>query len=149
MIATDALARAAHNSTAENRRQGFDLRDIEHLFLPLVLNGSLGEILAYLARASAGGFTSNRTWLLHRGQTVSKLNSRPCTNRGQTVSKLNSRPCTLPISLLQQGQRISLRFASFIEGMLCTRQQSAGTHLWPSTRTREGPWRPSGIWRVA
>src|SRR5664280_2839735 len=134
MIATDALAHVAHNSTAENRRQGFDLRDIEHLFVPLVLNGSLGGILAYLARASTGGLTSNRTWLLHRGHTVSKLNSRPCT---------------LPISLLQQGQRISLRFASFIEGMLCTRQQSAGTHLWPSTHTREGPWRPSGNWRVA
>src|ERR1039458_9570658 len=38
MIATDALAHVAHNSTAENRRQGFDLRDIEHLFVPLVLN---------------------------------------------------------------------------------------------------------------
>src|SRR5664279_2547022 len=61
MIATDALAHVAHNSTAENRRQGLDLHDIEHLFVPLVLNGSLGEILAYLARASAGGFTSNRT----------------------------------------------------------------------------------------
>src|ERR1019366_9216427 len=103
MIATDALAHVAHNSTAENRRQGFDLRDIEHLFVPLVLNGSLGEILAYLARARAGGFTSNRTLMLHRGHTVSKLNSRPQT---------------LPSSFLQLGHRTSLRLASFMVSRL-------------------------------
>src|ERR1039458_6555549 len=103
MIATDALAHVAHNSTAENRRQGFDLRDIEHLFVPLVLNGSLGEILAYLARARAGGFTSNRTLMLHRGHTVSKLNSRPQT---------------LPSSFLQLGHRTSLRLASFVVSRL-------------------------------
>src|ERR1039458_4394942 len=109
MIATDALPHVAHNSTAENRRQGFDLRDIEHLFVPLVLNGSLGEILAYLARGSAGGLASIRTLMLHREQTVSRLNSRPRA---------------LPSSLLQRGHRNSLGWASFIDGMLCTRQQS-------------------------
>ena len=66
--------------------------------MPPVLNGSLGEILAYLARARAGGFTSNRTLMLHRGHTVSKLNSRPQT---------------LPSSFLQLGHRTSLRLASF------------------------------------
>src|ERR1017187_9399531 len=117
MIATDALAHVAHNSTAENRRQGFDLRDIEHLFVPLVLNGSLGEILAYLARASAGGFTSNRTLMLHREQTVSRLNSRPRA---------------LPSSLLQRGHRNSLGWASFIEcgyyppGPIARRLRSSG-----------------------
>src|ERR1039458_9464680 len=99
MIATDALAHVAHNSTAENRRQGFDLRDIEHLFVPLVLNGSLGEILAYLARARAGGFTSNRTLMLHRGHTVSKLNSRPC-RCSKIMSPLN---CNETLSPCKDG----------------------------------------------
>src|SRR5664279_670970 len=129
MIATDALAHVAHNSTAENRRKGLNLRDIEHLFVPLVLNGSLGGILAYWARARAGGLTSNRTLMLHREQTVSRLNSRPRA---------------LPSSLLQRGHRNSLGWASFIEEMLCSRQQSAGTHHQPSTCSREGPWRPRG-----
>src|SRR5664280_1162871 len=35
MIATDALPHVAHNSTAENRRKGLNLRDIEHLSLCL------------------------------------------------------------------------------------------------------------------
>ena len=75
------------------------LRIIGAPFFCLWCSMALWAGLAYLARASAGGFTSNRTLLLHRGQTVSRLNSRPCT---------------LPSSFLQLGHRTSLRLASLI-----------------------------------
>src|SRR5664280_912524 len=103
MIATDALAHVAHNSTVESRRKDLDLRDIEYLSCASGAQWLSGLDLAYLARASAGGFISNRTLLLHRGQTVSKLNSRPRT---------------LPSSFLQLGHRTSLRLASFMVSRL-------------------------------
>src|ERR1017187_8503939 len=62
MIATDALVQVAHNSTAENRRQGFDLRDIEHLSLCLWCSMALW--------AKSGLLGQGKCWRLHFKQNL-------------------------------------------------------------------------------
>src|ERR1035441_7317703 len=62
MIATDALPHVAHNSTAENRRKGLNLRDIEHLSLCLRCSMALW--------AKSGLFGQGEGWRIHFKQNL-------------------------------------------------------------------------------
>src|ERR1022692_2468129 len=62
MIAADALAHVAHNSTAENRRKGLNLRDIEHLSLCLRCSMAL--------KAGSRLFGQGEGWRIHFKQNL-------------------------------------------------------------------------------
>src|SRR5664280_3052889 len=124
MIAADALSHVAHKSTVENRRKHLDVLIIGAPFFCLWCSMALW--------AKSGLLGQGECWRIHFKQNL------VVTSR---AGGLQAELAALHFAdqLVAAGAADLFAIASFIEGMLCTRQQSAGTHLWPSTRTREGP----------